>query len=156
MSRAMAAGLYKVVTLAGKEYKAGRWNLADFAAWEEWVRRSIRRRVLEDTEELSEVVREKLEYEAHLRAASIVFISPESMTMLSTPAGFVFAWYLALVKHHPELTEDDVAEFLLHKDTDIDELAKLEILGSDAPKKKQKGTPRKKVRRAKPPMYQKT
>lgn len=154
MSRAEAAGLYKTVTLAGKEYKAGRWKLAEFSAWEEWVRRSYRRRALEDSKELSDIVREKLELEVYQRAANILFVSPESMALLSTPAGFVFAWHLALVQHHPELTEDDVAGFLLHKDTDIEELAKLEILGSDAPKKSKKGTPRKKVR--KPPMYRKT
>lgn len=154
MSRASAAGLYKVVKLAGEEYRAGRWNLADFAAWEEWVRKAYRERALEGAESLSEVVREKLELEVFQRAAKIVFVSPESMLLLSTPAGFVKAWHYALVKHHPELTEDDVADFLLHEDTDYKELAKLEILGDSGAKKKTRRPPRKKARR-RPPMFQK-
>lgn len=152
MSRATAAGLYKTVTLAGKEYKAARWKLEDFAVWEEWIRREYRKRVLEDTAGLSDTVREKLEFEAHSRAASFVFTSPESMQSLSTPAGFIKAWHLGLVKHHPELTEDDVGEFLLHPKTNMRELARLEILGESAPKRKKGGLPRKK---AKPPMYRK-
>lgn len=155
MSRGTAAGLYKIVTLAGKEYKAGRWGLVDFAAWEEWVRYSYRKRALEGSEVLSEGVREKLELEVYKRAAQIVFVSSESMLLLSTVAGFVRAWYMALVKNHPELTEDDVADFLLHPDTDYKELERLEILGDSGSKKKPRSTPRKKARKASPPMYRK-
>lgn len=148
MSSAEVLGLYIPVRLAGRSYKAGRWELKDFAAWEEFVRHSYRERAKEDVGDLPESVREKLQLEVYSQAAKITFMSPESLAMLSTVTGFVRVWWIGLVKFHPEITEDEICNLLLDPKTDYAELEKMEILGDALePKKEKKRTAKKKKRR---------
>lgn len=147
MSSAEVTGLHIPVKLAGKPYKAGRWELVDFAAWEEFVRHSYRERAKEDTDGLSEEVKEKLQLAVHLQAAKITFLSPESLAMLSTVTGFVRVWWIGLVKFHPEITEDEICSLLLDPRTDYKEMEKMEILGDALETPKKKRTVKKKEKK---------
>lgn len=151
MTSAEVLGLHIPVKLAGKPYKAGRWELKDFAAWEEFVRHGYKERAKEGIEDLPESVKEKLLLEVYLQAGKITFMSPESLAMLSTVTGFVRVWWIGLVKFHPEITEDEICNLLLDPKTDYKELEKMEVLGDALePKKPKKGPVKKKKK--KPPI----
>lgn len=150
-TRAQATGIPVQVTLGGQPYRASVWTQREFAEWEEWVRATYRKRAMEGIEDMPESLRSGFTLSVHDRASRITFVSDESTSLLSSPAGFIKAWWLSLRDNHPGITEDQVGELLLHPDTSYDELQELAIIGPAMERVKKKGTraPKRKKKRRK-------